>query len=101
MKKVVIVHFISFCGILVLLFMLHLRDVFNGFSQRAPFLVELALSSCGFVFLITAGVIWVRAWYKIVKNWSNRSLEQNLLMCVFMVLGNILGGYFVLYRDGV
>src|SRR5882724_8323191 len=98
MKKLIIVHIAAFAGMLVLMFVLYIRvDLTHNASKRAPAPLEVSLDILGLVFLITALLLWLWAWCVLIRHWNVQTTERNLIGLAALLIGNILGAYFVLY----
>ncbi|PYL63715.1 MAG: hypothetical protein DMF25_09640 [Verrucomicrobia bacterium] len=98
MKKVVFVHIAAFVGMLILMFALYIRvDLSHNTWKRAPIALEVILDMFGFLFLITALLLWLWAWCVLIKHWNTQTTERNLIGLAALLIGNILGAYFVLY----
>lgn len=61
---------------------------FSDFAAPTPLVVLL-------VFIFTVGVImlWVEAWIWISRGWKRRSLELNLGLILFMLIGPVFAAY--------
>ncbi|SRR6266404_6051033 len=98
MKKVVFVHIAAFVGVLILMFVLYvLVDLTDNTSKRAPIALEVILDLFGFLFFITALLLWLWAWCVLIRQWNTQTIERNLIGLAALLIGNIVGAYFVLY----
>jgi hypothetical protein len=99
MKKLLIVHLTAFIGILMLLFALYIADLSRGTTQRAPAAAQVTLNIFGATFLATAVAIWLYAWYVVIKAWKRQAIERNLAALALLLIGNVFGGYYILYKN--
>ena len=97
MKKLIIIHIASFIGIFLFMLGLYFFTPGNAVSNHVPVPIEVSLDIVGIVFLITAMLIWLLAWWVLVKQWNAQTIEQNLVAIAALIIGNIFGAYFVLY----
>jgi formate hydrogenlyase subunit 3/multisubunit Na+/H+ antiporter MnhD subunit len=103
-KKLIALHIGSFVGVFILMLVLYIIVDLIKVTPEAPFLIKVCLDILGVIFLTTAFLLWLWAWFVLIKQWKTQAIEKNLLAVAALLIGNIFGAYFVLYvhqRDAI
>lgn len=65
---------------------------FAGFPELQPVFVfvVLLLGVCVFT-------LWIEGWMWAITDWKNRSMEMNIAMILFLLIGPVFAGYILHY----
>ncbi len=68
------------------------NEGFAGFPALQPVFVAIAL-----LFGVCVFALWIEGWMWAITDWKNRSMEMNIVMSLFLLIGPVFAGYILHY----